>query len=267
MHLKLIPIVLITAFVAAAVGCATVDAYTGYSSAFKKTNQITSTEYKTSVKVTIDGQTTTATGNFKLRDVATNVNFINEMTIDGQTAVQFCDGQYIYIDSGNEKIKFAIGDQPESTQKERGDFSMNSYVSEFFMLLDASKIKDVKIVEMVTQNIVQKITKTNVSGGTEYDLTLAPQLVDEIFASALNEQLGEANAPTCTLKSFTYKAVANKDNYLTSITYIIDMDAVFPKELTNESADSTKSIQLEMRLDYVNPGQAAEFSLPDTSGF
>jgi len=267
MKTKLLSIIFIAIIAAAGTACATVDAYTSYSSAFKKTNQITSTEYDTTVKVTVDGQTTEATGNFKIRDITSNVNFINEMYIDGRKSIQFCDGEYIYIDSEDEKLKFKIGEQPENAQRERGDFSMDSYISEFFMLLDASKIKDIKIADMVTQNIVEKIVKTDVSNGTEYELTLAPQLVDEIFESTLKEQLGEANAPTCTLKSFTYKASANKDKYITSITYIIDMDTVFPMELTGESADSTKSIQLEVKLDYVNPGTAAEFSLPSTNGF
>ena len=266
MRIKLLSIVLVI-IIALAGGCATVDAYSSYSAAFKKTNQITSTEYDTIVKVTVDGQTTKATGNLKIRGINSTVNFVNEMNIDGNRAIQFCDGEYIYVDSGDEKIKFKIGEQPETANRERGEFTMDSFISEFFMLLDASKIKDIKIVEMVTQNIVQEIKKTDISGGTQYDLILAPQLVDELFQSTLQEQLGDANTPECTLKSFTYKATANKDQYLTSITYIIDMDTVFPAELTGESADSTKSIQLEVTLNYVNPGQAAEFDLPSTSGF
>ena len=244
--------------------------YTGYSAAFSKTNKITSTEYDTSVKATIDGDTTTSTGNMKIRDIATNVNFVNEMTIDGQTIMQFCDGEYIYIDNGEQKTKFKIGEKPETNQKERGaggEFNMDYYIQEFSMLLDASKIKDLKIAERFGQNIVEKISKKNVSGGAEYDVTLAPQLVDEVFATVIDEQLGEENAPQCTLKSFSYKAAANKEKYITSITYKIDMDVVFPSGLTGESEDSEKSVQLEVCLDYANPGEKSEFSLPDTSGY
>lgn len=273
MKSKVLPIIIVIVIVlAAGIGyfVYSTSPYTGYSAAFTKSNKINSTEYDTSIKATIDGETTTSTGNMKIRDIATNVNFVNEMTIDGQKITQFCDGEYIYIDNGEQKTKFKIGEKPESNQKERGangDFNMDYYIQEFSMLLDASKIKDLKIAEKFSQNIVEKISKKNVSGGTEYDVTLAPQLVDEVFATVIDEQLGEENSPKCTLKSFTYKAAANKDKFITSITYKIEMDVIFPSSLTGEAEDSEKSVQLEVRLDYTSPGKEAEFSLPDTNGY
>jgi hypothetical protein len=243
------------------------SAYTGYSEAFNKTSKITSTEYDTAVKATVDGQATTATGNMKIRDITTNVNFINEMDIGGQRVTQFCDGEYIYMDADGQKTKFKIGEKPESNQRERGEFSMDSYIQEFSMLLDASKIKDLKIAEKLSRNIVQKITKESVSAGTEYKVTLAPGLVDDIFQSALDDQLGEASAPQCTLQSFNYTATANQDKYIDSITYYMDMDVVFPAALTGEAADSEKRVELEVTLEYVNPGQPADFTLPGADGY
>ena len=243
--------------------------YTGYSSAFSNSTKQTSIEYDTAIKINVDGTLTTATGNMKIRDVTTKVNFVNTMVIDGKTVTQFTDGDYIYMDDGSNKTKFKIGEQPDTQPggDDKGAFSIDRYIQEFSILLDASKIKDLKINERLSQNIIQKITKTGSGSATVYNVTLAPQLVTEIFNTIISEQFADAASPRCTLKSFNYSATANKNNLIESVTYVVDMDVIFPAELTGENSDTQKSIQLELTMDYVNPGQPANFSLPDTSGY
>jgi hypothetical protein len=265
---KALPIIIIAVLAAAAAAAYLIyssSAYTGYAAAFSKSSKVSSTEYATSVKVTVDGEATTATGSMKIRDIATKVNFVNEMRIDGQDILQFCDGEYIYmIDGKGQKTKFKIGEQPEGNERERGEFSMDSYIQEFSMLLDASKIKDLKIAEKFDQNIIQNITKESISSGTKYEVELAPDLVDDIFQSVLDEQLGEETAPRCELQSFRYTATANKDKYIDSVTYYMDMDVVLPAALTGEAQDSEKRVEMELALEYADPGEPAEFDLPDT---
>ncbi|MDR1532982.1 MAG: hypothetical protein LBS62_12535 [Clostridiales bacterium] len=256
----------ILVIVAAAVVYFTTSAYNGYSGAFDKSAKVNGTEYQTTVKVTVDGQVTTATGNFKIRDITSKVNFLNVMDINGTRVTQFTDGEYIYTDDGQARTKFKIGEKVQQTQKEPGAFDLENYIQEFSGLLDASKIKDLKIAEKLDQRIIEKITKRSVAGGTEYDVTLAAQLVNDIFKSIVNSEAQGGVNPECELKSFAYTAAVNGANYIGGITYKADMDVTFPTALTG-GGDETKSIQLELNLAVVNPGTPASFTLPDTSGF
>ncbi|MDR1061044.1 MAG: hypothetical protein LBL83_07520 [Clostridiales bacterium] len=265
-------IIAIAAFAAAAIAGLAVffalSPYSGYSGAFDKTARVNGTEYATEVKMTVDGQTTEATGSFKIRDIATKVNFVNVMSIGGAQVTQFTDGDYIYVDDGQAKSKFKIGEKTQQAQKAPGEFSMDSYIQEFSGLLDASRIKDLKIAEKLDQRIIEKITKKSLAGGgAEYSVTLAAQLVDDIFASVVGSESGGGGAdPSCSLKSFSYTATANGANYIDSIAYRIDLDATFPDALTG-SGDQTRSMQIDLSMKVVNPGAPAEFSLPDASGY
>ena len=272
MKSKIVPIIIAAVVVIGAVIGYLVysnNAYTGYAAAFSNSTKQTSIEYNTTLKVVMDGQTTKATGNMKIRDVTTKVNFVNVMYVDDITITQFTDGDYIYVDDGLNKQKFKIGDQPDTQPRgdDKGDFDMNYYIQEFSVLLDASKIKDLKINESFSQNIIEKITKDTSGQNTVYDVVLAAQLVNDIFNTVIDEQFADSASPKCKLNSFNYKAVANSSKLITSVTYNIDMDVTFPAQLTGSGSDSTNNMLLELTMDYVNPGQPCNFDLPSTSGF
>jgi len=245
------------------------NAYTGYSTAFANSTKQTSMEYDTALKATLDGEVTTATGNMKIRDIMTKVNFVNEMTIDGKKITQFTDGEYIYMDDGSNKTKYKIGETPDNQPKgdDKGGFDMDYYIQEFSILLDASKIKDLKINERLNQNIIQNITKTSSGSNSVYEVTLATQLVNEIFDTVIADQFSDESAPKCVLKSFKYTATANSNKLIDKIVYYIDTDVTFPAALTGEASDQTKSMQLELTMKYINPGQPVSFDLPSTDGF
>ena len=269
---KLVPIIIIAVVVVAvAVGLIVYmsSPYTGYSTAFGNSTKQTSMEYNTSLKVTMDGEVTKATGNMKIRDVMTKVNFVNKMEIGDLSLTQFTDGDYIYMDDGREKSKYKIGDKPESQPRgdDKGGFDMDFYIQEFSILLDASKIKDMKIAEKLNQNIIQKISKTGSGSDTIYEVTLVDSLVTDIFNTVVDEQLADESSPDCKFRSFSYKATADSKKLIKNVTYYIDMDVTFPAALTKESGDMKKSVQLELAMDYVNPGQGVSFSLPSTDGF
>jgi len=264
------PIIIIAAIVVvvavAAIIFFTSSAYTGYAAAFDKSNKITSTEYETSIKMTVDGQTTTATGRFMVRDITTKVNFVNEMDINGIQILQFSDGDYIYVDDGQVKQKFKIGEKVEQTQKEPSAFDLDQYIQEFSGLLDASKIKDLNIAEKLDSKVIEKITKRSITTGTEYTVTLATQLVNELFASIINSEMSGGVNPECTLKSLSYIATENKNGYIDSVAYSVSMEVTFPASLTGSSA-LTVDVDLQLLMKIVNPGTPAQFDLPDTAGF
>lgn len=239
--------------------------YNGYASAFDKTTKANSLNFDTIVKVTVDGKETTATGNMKIKNLSGNINFINVMNIEGKQITQFTDGENIYKEENGQKTKFKIGDKPQMTEK--GEFNMDYYAQEFSGLLDASKIKDLHIVEKLDSKVIEKMEKKTEGSATVYDITLATQLVNDVFAQVINAEMEGAEKPACTLKSFKYKAAENASNAIGTITYDIDMDVVFPPSLTKENAEITKSVQIQLTMNMIDPGTAVEFTLPDTSGY
>ena len=243
------------------------DVFTKYSTAFDNTTKIPSMEYNSTVKIMADQQTYTAKANMKVRDITKKVNFINTMDLGNMQVIQFSDGDYIYVNDGNEKTKQKIGARQEPERRERGAFNMDNYIQEFFMLLDANKLRDTKITEKLSQNNVENITENSVSSGYEYDVELTRKYISEIQNAIFNEQVNEPNAPKNTFISFSYKIEATKDEHISGVVYNINFETLFPSILTRENADITKNFQLELRIDYVNPGNPVQFSLPDTSGY
>ncbi len=260
----IIPAVVLIIAIAAALFYFLSSPYSGYSGAFDKTMKAGSMEYELSVSITMDGKQATSAGNMKIRGIGSKVNFINIMNIDGKTITQFTDGDFIYMDDGVVKSKIKIGEKPQ--QQERGEFSAESYIQQFSSLLDAGKIKDLKIAEKIDQKIIQNIEKKSVGGKTEYKVTVAPALVSDILNVIVNsEASGQAN-PECNMKSFTYGATVNSAGFVDSITYNADMDVKFPAALTGGS-DEAKNVQLTFSLVIVNPGTEVSFTLPDTNRF
>ena len=263
----IIIIIAVVVVIAAAIGIYLVfsgSGYSQYSQAFKNTFNVNSMEFDTSVRVELDdGRKIISTGNFKLKDLDSNPQFVNTMTIDGQTVTQFSDGANIYTDDGTNKNKMRIGDEPTPKQQEResDDFSFDAYISEFSSLLDASKIKQLNALEAVAEKYVDKIESENVSGGKKYTVTLLPQAVDELVDNFLNENLSnKAMSPTAEIFAVTYTATVVSD-YVTEIAFSIDMDVTAPGESTKER------VTVDFTISPVNPGRNVDFSLPSTDGY
>ncbi|MCL2487241.1 MAG: hypothetical protein FWE80_00990 [Oscillospiraceae bacterium] len=237
-------------------------AYAQYSSAFSKTFKNDSFEINTSIQASVDGSNISSTGNFKLKGMKGNPQFLNTMQIDGKAIIQFCDGVYIYTDDGNTKNKIEMGATPEKRQeKEDTDFSYDAYIGEFSSLLDAGKIKELNTLDPIPEKYVDKIEKKEISDGTQYTVTLLPQIVDDMIATVLTEKLSDPKLnPAVTVNSITYSATV-KNGYVSVITLKVDMDVTAPEET------AAKAAEVIFTLNPVNPGQTVSFSLPDTNGF
>ncbi len=234
--------------------------YTEYSNAFSKTLKSGAMEFNTNVKVSIDGKEANYTGNFKIKNIDSDVNFINVMNLEGETITQFTDGEYIYQDDGVSQTKFKIDDKPQ--MKEKGEFNMDSFEKEFAGLIDMSKIKELKIVDILDKNIIESIDKS----GNAYNITLAEDLVQDLVKSMINEESQSKASPEFTLNKFSYKATENSSKAIDNITYYADFKVVFPSELTKSDA-VTKNVILEIALTALNPGSNVEFTIPSTEGY
>ncbi|MCL2814090.1 MAG: hypothetical protein FWD23_05770 [Oscillospiraceae bacterium] len=249
------------------VGCSLFSAYNDYStysSAFKKTFDTDSMELTTGVKASLDGGTEiSSTGTFKLKGMKGTPQFINIMTISGQTVTQFCDGEFVYTDDGASKNKMKLGQSSEpqpQQQKQNAEFSYDSYISEFSSLIDAGKIKEMSSLEPIAEKYVDKITATDANGGKQFDVVMLPAIVDELKSKFLNESSTNQNSPTVDVDAITYSATV-KDGYVVQIVFNFKLSITAPGD------DAAKKATVDLTLKPVNPGQEVSFDLPSTDGF
>jgi hypothetical protein len=236
--------------------------YYGYKNAFEKTLKVGSANFATVVTANVDGDLISASGDFKMTFDGRDSIFINVMQIEGQTITQFSDAAYVYSDDGKSKMKFKIGDDPnQRVDKEEVKFDVQKFTSEFARLLDASKIRDLQILQQAEENIIDKITKTTENGKTVYNIEISEQLVDNVVDSVT----AGAEDVSYTLNEFTYRTTA--DEYVEKLEYLVDADVTIPGKYTESGADETKNFRLELSMTAVNPGSPVEIILPDTSSF
>jgi len=263
----LIIIIVAVVVIAAAIGVYLIFSggdYSVYTKAFKNTFDVNSMELNTSVKASVDGGSSiTSTGSFMVKDINGNTQFVNDMNMDGRNILQFSDGEFIYTDDGQNKNKVRLGGDPEPKQQERQgeDFSFDAYISEFSSLLDASKIKELNAFEPVAEKFVDKIESSSVNGGKKFIVTLLPAAVDELVDTFLSENLSDKNmSPTIVINSIVYSATV-VSNYISEISFKIDMDITAPGEST------VKRATVDFVINPVNPGQQVRFDLPDTDEY
>ena len=268
----IIIIVVAVVIIAGALGAYLIFAsgdYSTYKKAFKNTFEVSSMELNTTVRAVYDGGSRiSSTGNFKLKDMDTNPQFINTMTIGGQVITQFSDGQYIYTEdtSGGQtnRNRIRIGAEPEPKQQEQrpsNSFSLDDYISEFSGLLDASKIKELNLLEGIDERYVDKIESVSVSGGKRFVVTLLPQAVDDLVDTFLRDNLSnQSMAPTIEVNTVIYTATVVSD-YVSEIAISIDMDVTAP------SGGSPTRATVDFIIEPANPGRAVNFTLPSTDGF
>ena len=268
MSKKVIIIIIVAVVViAAAIGAYLIFSgsdYSKYSKAFDNTFDTDSMEFDTKVIAELDdGTRITSTGNFRIKGMDTNPQFINTMNIDGQTVTQFSDGDFIYTDDGMNRNKMSIGGDPTPKQDEResADYSIDAYISEFSGLIDASKIRQISALEAVAERYVDKIESESVSGGTKFIVTLLPQAVDELVENFLSENLSnQSMSPTVDIFAVTYSATVVSD-YVTEIAFSIDMDVTAP------NSNTVERVTVDLYINPVNPGRSVSFDLPSTDGF
>jgi hypothetical protein len=246
--------------------------YKNYSDAFDNTNQAGSSEYITQIEVTLDDdETYSAEGHMYIRvdEETDSVNFVNYMELEDSTITQFSDGISFYVDDGDAKRKWNLGEtsEPEAELKERGDYNLEDYISQYCELLDANRLRDLQITQKMEQRLIEKTNRSSTSTGYTYVLNVSKQLVENVFnvvtAYAVDE---DEESTTVKVNDFGYEAKADRDNYIYQIIYTIDMDATIPAELTGDEEEE-HHVDIKMVVDIENPGEAVEFDLPSTEGF
>ena len=251
--------------------CGGGDAYNGYASAYNKVTANGGMEAKFNVDLTMDGEDVTSEGDFKLDTSGDNNILYYEMTTGDNDIIQFSDGEYIYTDMGDKKSKYKLDSKPsggdsgkEETKASSGTFNTSAFLNEFSSFLEAGKIKELGLLSPI-EKAVSSIKKE----GDTYNLTFSDALVKKYLNTLVQNETGKDAAETIQideLNDFTYTAT-EKDGVLTGVTYKGTLVVNVPGSLLSSGEDATYDLDMNIDIEFVNPGDSVSIELPSTDGF
>jgi hypothetical protein len=263
-------VVVVVAVVAVLLVSYLTNPYSGYERAYDKLFKTGSMELNLTADVKLDSKDIKATGNMKTQNANGLVKFIYKLNANNQDITMFSDGTNVYKEAEGQKTMMKAGSKP--AQGERAKFDMAMFENQFATMIEAGKLKDIQLLEKVTENLATKVNTEKTADGKRYEIILSDTLATKVFQSLVNEQVDKnmgaaTDKPKFTLNSFKYYATENAGGYLSGINYLADVVAVMPASLTGESADKTIKMNIDIKMEVVNPGQAVAVTLPDTAGY
>ena len=101
--------------------------YDKYYAAYSRVGANGCMDADLTVNLEMDDSTKSVTGNFKLdnRDENKTILYL-ELTMDGKTTTQFSDGEYLYTDAQNRKMKYKLGEKIERTKEDTAEDPANA---------------------------------------------------------------------------------------------------------------------------------------------
>lgn len=253
--------------------CGGSDAYNDYAAAYNKVTAKGGMEAEFDVSLEMDGEKQNLDGDFKLDTSGTNAVLYYEMnTGDGQV-IEFSDGEYMYVDMDDKKIKYSlsgtsISAEPETaqdTKESEGTFNTSAFLSQFSTFMEAGKIRQLGLLSPIEKAAVSKIEKS----GDTYKLTFSDALVKKYLNILVQNETGKSADETIQineLKDFTYEAT-EKNGMISDIEYKGVLKVDIPGSLLTSGEDTTYDLDLDIKTKFVNPGEALSVELPSTDGF
>jgi hypothetical protein len=254
-------------------GCGGGNAYSTYSSAYKKVTANGGMNADFDVTLEMDGTTTNSTGNFKLDTSDGNNILYYEMDVDGDTITQFSDGEYIYTDTDGHKTKYSIDSKPsassdkeEAKQKDSSStFNTDEFLSEFSGFLEAGKIKELGLLSPIEKAAITDISENN----GVYSLSFSDSLVQKYLNIMIENETQPSDGDTLTideLNNFSYEATV-ADGIVTGATYSGTMKVNVPGSLMTSGEDTSYDLDFTIAITFVDPGSAVEVTIPSTDGY
>lgn len=247
------------------------DPYTEYAAAYNKVSANGCIDADINAVLTLDGQTNTYNGNFKV-DSKNNLLYY-EMTADGNTTTQFSDGSYLYTARGNDKVKYSLsGGKPSAPAAEGGqqpeqdspEFNTSDFLNEFSSFLEAGKIKELGLLDPIPKAAVTKTVKN----GDTYSLTVANSLVERfVNTMAVNQSSsGGDTVQVKDLKNFSYTATV-KNGFVKETVYAGDVTVTVPASLMSDGNAQEYTVNFKVTINFNNPGEMVTISLPATDEY
>ena len=243
------------------------DPFTTYTEAFNKVKSNGGFDADISAQLTMDGTTTSATGNFKVDDSGDSTILYLKATVDGETMTQFSDGEYLYVESHDSKVKYPLGEKQEEASNEdlptdAPEFSVNDFLKEFASFIEAGKMQEMGLLEPLPANYV---SETKVDGNV-YHLTVKDQVLSRLQDTLSDTVAVEGESVTAKdLKDVTYDATI-ENGYVTALTVGGTMTVTVPAAVSG-AGEQTYPLDITITAKFNNPGEAVSITLPSTDGF
>lgn len=252
--------------------CGGGNEYNGYAAAYNKVTAKGGMEAQFDVDLEMDGEKVESEGDFKLDTSGDNNILYYDMKTGDTEIIQFSDGEYIYTDMGDSKSKYKLNTEPtggdsgkEETKGSSGTFNTNAFLNEFSSFMEAGKIKELGLLSPIEKAAVSSIKKE----GDTYKLTFSDALVKKYLNTLVQNETGKSADETIQideLNDFTYTAT-EKDGVLTGVTYSGVLKVNVPGSLMDDGNDKTYDLDMNIDIEFVNPGDSVTVELPSTDGF
>lgn len=249
------------------------NSYIKYAAAYKKLFNSGSLECNFTAETDVDSKSFKSSGNMKIKqNDKGQMMFLLDVTSDDSKLTEFTDGKYIYNDVNGEKTKLKIGEKSTVLQQDQSSnekFDIDLYEQKLSSFLEAGKIKDLKLIDIVDSKYIKKIQSKTISTGKQYTITFADELSSSLSSVFEDVQTNNNNSEKAKINIKTIKCTFNENSsgVLSGANYAISFDTVLPSGLTGEDKDKTLPVKINIKMTFVNPGSAVDFSLPSTDGY
>ena len=214
-----------------------------------------------------------ALGNMKV-DLNSQAMYF-ELNVDDNKVVQYLSDGKVYTEVNGEKMvtdtnnKEQSEKNPENEGAEKKDsaesFDETAFINEMATTLEATKIKEMGLLDPIPENVVTKVTATDDESGTTYTFSLSEIMVSKLFETLIAEQTSDSDTSLSfeDMKDFSCVMHANSNGVLDNMKY---GGSTVPAELTG-SDEMTFDMDITINVALNNPGEAVEVPSYDVSGF
>ncbi len=255
--------------------CGGKNAYGEYNEAYKKTASVGSLNVEFDLSVDKGDETVESEGNMKMNNAG---DVYYEMKINGKDILQYVQNGEVHTFVDGEEQVTSTEDKNNGTQKadpnggegqpnakEDGTaFESEKFLEEFSGMLEAGKIKEMGILDPIPSKYIRSIEKTVDGSDTVYTMTFPDEFLQRLLDAMIDEQVSSDGGLTFSnLKDFTCITKANSDGFMNYIEYKGYTTVTVPAKYMTSGEDEVFDLHIELSVNIINPGVAAEVVIPE----
>lgn len=247
--------------------------YSQYSAAYNKTSQNKSMNAQFSLKLTVDGEDTNSTGNFKMNSAG---DIYYEMKLNGKDIVQYKDKDTIHtlvdgndssfnINDKKDNKKYDVDNEGKGNEKDNNsNFDQNKFLDEFSGMLEIGKIKELGILDPIPNKYIRSIKSTEYNGGNKYEMTFPDEFLEKLLNTIVAEQSsGSSPLSFSSFKDFSYLVTENADGFMDGMEYKGYTTVTVPGKLMTDGNEKNFDLYIDLIVNIVDPGSDVTFTLPN----
>ncbi len=257
--------------------CGTSGNYSAYSDAYEAMAASGSMDADFDLNIVTSEENVNAFGNMKM-DVNSGELYL-EMSVGDTTVIQSLQDGVLYTDIDGQRSQFSTTSESNDNERPKTEggteekdnaesFELETFLEELATMLEATKIREMGLLDPIPESVISEITSESDSSGTTYTLVLSDTIVDKIFNVMIEEQVSDSeNALSFEdLQNFECTMHANSDGVLDGMTYGGSTSVTVPASLTGGEAE-TFDMTISIEISFNNPGSTIDIPDYDVSEF